>query len=158
MLSFLSSIEHHSESNDFIYFFKDILLDTTPQTNQIVSSKQKTKYTLFNQARLLFILHFRRQLLSYIKKLKGGHEVHEKLKSTEFTISQCLVLIKSSVKFIDEGENAEIVFIEQFFKSGHPSSKIGAYQFLSILVSSFDHWWNECEGWTIVSGRDAHIQ
>jgi len=61
------------------------------------------------------MLHFREQLLEYIKKLKGGSNVTDKLKSTNFTISQCLVLVKSSVKFVDEAEDVEIFFIEQFF-------------------------------------------
>jgi hypothetical protein len=58
------------------------------------------------------------------------------------------------VKFIDETEDVEIVFIEQFFKCGKPSTKINAYDFLSILADGFDYWWIEVGGYNVIQARE----
>lgn len=76
------------------------------------------------------------------------------MKHTSFTISQCLVLIKSSVKFIDEAEDVEILFIEQFFKIGRPEAKVAAYDFMALLVNVFEYWWIEV-GYAIVQNSDG---
>lgn len=101
------------------------------------------------------MLHFREHILDYIKKLKGGLNVTDKLKSTSFTISQCLVLVKSSVKYIDEAEDVEIFFIEQFFKIGKPVAKIDSYDFLAILTCAFESWWLELGFATIQNREDS---
>lgn len=101
------------------------------------------------------MLHFREQLLEYIRKLKGGLNVTDKLRSSIFTISQCLVLVKSSVKYIDEAEDVEIFFIEQFFKIGQPVAKIEAYNLLAILTQAFEVWWSELGFATIQNREDS---